>query len=149
MLDLRNIFKGVSFFHFQQYLEYRQLEENFSTIVNHYHFCEKNIPNCKEQLDKYTDTSIDIYTNPFWKILQNCIHEKDRLKHKMEQTKEMMKQTRSLLQMDELKCHKRVLRRLGYCLSFQINIMSTHMAAVTFVHSIGDFRPNKFSSLLE
>lgn len=122
------------FNYFKIFSHFFHTYKDLPTIVNHYHFCEKNIPNCREQLDKYTDTSIDIYSNPFWQILLNCIHEKDRLKHEMEQTKEMMKQTRSLLHMDELKCHKRVLRRLGYCLSFQINIMSTHMAAVTFVH---------------
>ena len=38
----------------------------------------------------------------------------------MKQTKELMKKTRSLLQMDELKCRKRVLRRLGYCTSADV-----------------------------
>lgn len=43
-----------------------------------------------------------------------------QLEEKMTTLKEQMKKTRSLLQMDELKCRKRVLRRLGYCTSADV-----------------------------
>ncbi|OTF83510.1 hypothetical protein BLA29_008142 [Euroglyphus maynei] len=59
----------------------------------------------------------------FKKINQEIVKQYERkleIEKKMKQTKELMKKTRSLLQMDELKCRKRVLRRLGYCTSADV-----------------------------
>ncbi|KAH9413833.1 Exosome RNA helicase MTR4 [Dermatophagoides pteronyssinus] len=59
----------------------------------------------------------------FKKINQDMVRQYERkqdIEKKMKQTKELMKKTRSLLQMDELKCRKRVLRRLGYCTSADV-----------------------------
>lgn len=46
--------------------------------------------------------------------------QKLELETRIKEIKKKMKKTRSLLQMDELKCRKRVLRRLGYCTSADV-----------------------------
>merc|ERR1712055_1056563 len=40
---------------------------------------------------------------------------KDSVQEELDKAKEVLRKSKSLLQMDELKCMKRVLRRLGYC----------------------------------
>ena len=46
--------------------------------------------------------------------------EKTKLGGEIRAAKTQLKQKRSLLQMDELKCRKRVLRRMGYCNSSDV-----------------------------
>ena len=71
----------------------------------------KNIEKCEKRLKEYKNInpqSADLYEN------------KLKIEEKMETLRNQMKKTRSLLQMDELKCRKRVLRRLGYCTSADV-----------------------------
>lgn len=61
--------------------------------------------------------------NQFKDLDQESIEQykkKLELEKRIKVIKEQMKKTRSLLQMDELKCRKRVLRRLGYCTSVDV-----------------------------
>ncbi|XP_046908826.2 exosome RNA helicase Mtr4 [Dermatophagoides farinae] len=79
-------------------------DNDFLNIVKRIELCEKKLREYKQ-------------------INQESVKQYERkmdIVHKMKQTKEMMKKTRSLLQMDELKCRKRVLRRLGYCTSADV-----------------------------
>ena len=45
---------------------------------------------------------------------------KEELAAQLKQAKEEFKQAKSILQMDELKCRKRVLRRMAYCTSADV-----------------------------
>lgn len=71
----------------------------------------KNIEKCEKKLDEYKNI------NP--KSAEKY-EKKLEMEQKMCSLKNEMKKTRSLLQMDELKCRKRVLRRLGYCTSADV-----------------------------
>ena len=71
----------------------------------------KNIGKYEKRLEEFKDInshSAEMY------------EKKLKLEEQMATLKEQMKKTRSLLQMDELKCRKRVLRRLGYCTSADV-----------------------------
>lgn len=79
-------------------------DTEFLNVVKKIEACEKKIADYKD-LDK---DSLALF------------HNKLEIGQKMEKLKESMEKTRSLLQMEELKCRKRVLRRLGYCTSADV-----------------------------
>ena len=56
------------------------------------------------------------------KIESLCLlyHDKQALVAQLKAAKDELKKAKSLLQMTELKCRKRVLRRLGYCSSTDV-----------------------------
>jgi len=56
------------------------------------------------------------------KIESLCLlyHDKQALVAQLKLAKDELKKAKSLLQMTELKCRKRVLRRLGYCSSTDV-----------------------------
>ena len=71
----------------------------------------KNIEKCEKRLQEFKN--IDPQSAEKYE-------KKLKLEEEMANLKIQMKKTRSLLQMDELKCRKRVLRRLGYCTSADV-----------------------------
>lgn len=71
----------------------------------------KNIEKCEKRLQEFKN--IDPQSAEKYE-------KKLKLEESMANLKIQMKKTRSLLQMDELKCRKRVLRRLGYCTSADV-----------------------------
>lgn len=71
----------------------------------------KKIESCEKKLKEFKDInseSVKLY------------EKKAELEEGMNRLRQQMNKTRSLLQMDELKCRKRVLRRLGYCTSADV-----------------------------
>ncbi|CAD6206218.1 GSCOCG00010022001-RA-CDS [Cotesia congregata] len=56
-----------------------------------------------------------LHKDPGLSKLYNEFLRKDELGSELKQAKQELKKAKSVLQMDELKCRKRVLRRLGYC----------------------------------
>uniref|UniRef100_V5H1W4 Putative cytoplasmic exosomal rna helicase ski2 dead-box superfamily n=1 Tax=Ixodes ricinus TaxID=34613 RepID=V5H1W4_IXORI len=56
-----------------------------------------------------------LHSSPELKRLYSHYEEKMMVVKEMKEVKMELKKAKSLLQMDELKCRKRVLRRLGYC----------------------------------
>ncbi|XP_029680470.1 exosome RNA helicase MTR4 [Formica exsecta] len=66
-----------------------------------------------------------LYAHPLHKdpdvnmLYEQFLH-KEELAAQLKQAKEEFKQAKSILQMDELKCRKRVLRRMAYCTSADI-----------------------------
>ncbi|KAI2795921.1 Exosome RNA helicase MTR4 [Blomia tropicalis] len=79
-------------------------DSNFLSLVKRIEKSEKKL----EEFKSVDSSSAELY------------EKKMKIQSKMEQLKVEMKKTRSLLQMDELKCRKRVLRRLGYCTSADV-----------------------------
>lgn len=71
----------------------------------------KKIEYSEKKLKEYKNVNADS---------ARAYEKKVEIEEKMERLKQQMKKTRSLLQMDELKCRKRVLRRLGYCTSADV-----------------------------
>jgi len=74
-------------------------DKEFKNIV-------KKIELCEKRLNEYKD--IDSH---FVKLYEKKMEIGEQIK----KVKQDLKKAQSLLQMDELKCRKRVLRRLGYC----------------------------------
>ncbi|KYQ49611.1 putative helicase C6F12.16c [Trachymyrmex zeteki] len=60
------------------------------------------------------------YPDPNVNVLYEQFLHKEELAAQLKQAKEEFKQAKSILQMDELKCRKRVLRRMAYCTSADV-----------------------------
>lgn len=74
-------------------------DKDFKPLVKKIEEDEKRLSDFK----KIPDTSIEVFSK------------KQEISDKIKQVKAELRKAQSLLQMDELKCRKRVLRRLGYC----------------------------------
>ncbi|XP_029157020.1 exosome RNA helicase MTR4 [Nylanderia fulva] len=61
-----------------------------------------------------------LHKDPEVNVLYEQFLHKEELAVQLKQAKEEFKQAKSILQMDELKCRKRVLRRMAYCTSADI-----------------------------
>lgn len=61
-----------------------------------------------------------LHKDPNVNVLYEQFLHKEELAVQLKQAKEEFKQAKSILQMDELKCRKRVLRRMAYCTSADI-----------------------------
>ncbi|KMQ86593.1 superkiller viralicidic activity 2-like 2 protein [Lasius niger] len=61
-----------------------------------------------------------LHKDPDVNVLYEQFLHKEELAVQLKQAKEEFKQAKSILQMDELKCRKRVLRRMAYCTSADI-----------------------------
>ncbi|XP_022659968.1 superkiller viralicidic activity 2-like 2 isoform X2 [Varroa destructor] len=70
----------------------------------------KQIAALKERL-----RSLPLHTEPGLDALYKAYSAKQQVAEQVKQCKADIRKGKSLLQMDELKCRKRVLRRLGYC----------------------------------
>lgn len=57
----------------------------------------------------------DLHKNPARPMLYDNYCKKVELLGELKAFREDLKKAKSLLQMDELRCRKRILRRLGYC----------------------------------
>jgi len=58
--------------------------------------------------------------DPNVNVLYEQFLHKEELAAQLKQAKEEFKQAKSIFQMDELKCRKRVLRRMAYCTSADV-----------------------------
>ncbi|KAL6264815.1 hypothetical protein P5V15_004910 [Pogonomyrmex californicus] len=61
-----------------------------------------------------------LHKDPNVNVLYEQFLHKEELAAQLKQAKEEFKQAKSILQMDELKCRKRVLRRMAYCTSADV-----------------------------
>ncbi|XP_071628148.1 exosome RNA helicase MTR4 isoform X2 [Temnothorax longispinosus] len=61
-----------------------------------------------------------LHKDPNVNVLYEQFLHKEELATQLKQAKEEFKQAKSILQMDELKCRKRVLRRMAYCTSADV-----------------------------
>ncbi|XP_072762709.1 exosome RNA helicase MTR4 [Anoplolepis gracilipes] len=79
----------------------------------------------KDTVKKIEALEKRLYVHPLHKdpnvnVLYEQFLHKEELAVQLKQAKEEFKQAKSILQMDELKCRKRVLRRMAYCTSADI-----------------------------
>jgi ATP-dependent RNA helicase DOB1 len=77
-------------------------EKGFQSVI-------KSIAQFEQRLKKNP-----IHNSPDAQLLYEMYERKAQLFNKVQEAKQELKEAKSLLQMDELKCRKRVLRRLGY-----------------------------------
>ncbi|KAL0127508.1 hypothetical protein PUN28_003056 [Cardiocondyla obscurior] len=83
-------------------------DQGFKVIVNKIEALEKKL---------YAHS---LHKDPNVNVLYEQFLHKEELATQLKQAKEEFKQAKSILQMDELKCRKRVLRRMAYCTSADV-----------------------------
>lgn len=75
----------------------------------------KNITSFEERMFSHP-----LHSQPDLVNLYDMYSKKEVLSYKLKELKSEFKKAKSLLQMNELKCRKRILRRMGYCTSSDV-----------------------------
>ncbi|KAK3089046.1 hypothetical protein FSP39_000389 [Pinctada imbricata] len=78
---------------------------------------EKGLKECIKKIEAFEQRmySHPLHKDPKLEELYHMYEKKAKVGSEIKTIKQELKKKKSLLQMDELKCRKRVLRRLGYC----------------------------------